>query len=98
MGSELDSGSLLEGRRGVRRGDGDEGGLRGVEAEGGIVTPSMLASSPSRVVPLSTSTASPHVEQNLALGETCAPHLAQNMGSGDSTIGSGPTANACKNG
>jgi hypothetical protein len=96
MGSELDSGSLLEGGRGVRGEDGDEGALRGVATEGGIVAPSRLASSPSTVVSESKSTVFPHEEQNRASGETCAPHFEQNM-EGGFYHWSRPAANAPKN-
>src|ERR1700675_704266 len=95
MESELESGLLLEGVRGVRGERNDGGVFRGAGLDGAIVAPSKLASSPSRVAPPSGSTASPHEEQNLPFGGTCAPHFAQNMGDRDSTIGIWPTANAC---
>src|SRR5260370_1928735 len=94
MGSELESGLLPEGVRGVRREDGDKGVLRGAGAGGGIVAPSRLASSPSTVVPESKSTVFPHEGQNRAVGESCAPHFAQNMGGGHSIIGGWPSAHA----
>jgi len=77
--------------------EGEDGVLRGGGSDGAIVAPSMLESSPSRVVLVSGSTASPHEEQNLPFGEICAPHFEQNMGSGDSTIGPWPAANARRN-
>src|SRR5258708_38605563 len=94
MGSELESGLLPEGVRGVRREDGDKGVLRGAGAGGGIVAPSRLASSPNTVVPESKSTVFPHEGQNRAVGESCAPHFAQNMGGGNSIIGGCPPPKA----
>src|SRR6266852_1954884 len=95
IGSELDRGLLPEGARGVRREEGDEGLLRGPGDEGAMVAPSRLASSPSRVAPVSGSAASPQVEQNLPFAEICAPQFEQNIGGGDSTIGPSPAANVC---
>src|SRR5258708_29107701 len=90
MGSELESGLLPEGVRGVRREDGDKGVLRGAGAGGGIVAPSRLASSPNTVVPESKSTVFPHEGQNRAVGESCAPHFAQNMEAGNLSLSYGP--------
>src|SRR6267143_2063151 len=93
MGSELVRGLLLGGVRGVLKEEAGGAVFLGAGIDGAIVAPSKLASSPSRVAPVSGSTASPHEEQNLPLAETCAPHFVQNMGGVDFTIGPGPTAN-----
>src|SRR5712692_7187550 len=92
IGSELVRG--LVGVRGVCVENRDGGVLRGAKDSGAIVAPSRLASFPSRVAPVSGSTASPHEEQNLPFGETCTPHFEQNMGGRDSTIGAWLAANA----
>src|SRR4029077_20464883 len=94
MGSELVNGLLLEGVCGVRRGVRDEGVFRMGGGGGAIVAPSRLASSPSRVAPVSESIPAPQEEQNFPVGETCAPQFEQNMGGGDSTIGQCHPANA----
>src|SRR6266404_1400153 len=92
MGSELVRGF------GRVRGEGvegrGEGVLRGEGISGAIVAPSRLGSSPSRVVPVSGSSAWPHELHFLPFGDTCAPHFEQNMGGGDSTIASLSPANA----
>src|SRR5580704_10126293 len=88
MGSELVSKLLGGVGRGVRGEEGEEGGLRGVEAAGTNVSPSPRASSPISVVPVSGSRGAPQEEQNLLLGETCAPHFEQNMGGRNSITGS----------
>jgi hypothetical protein len=98
MGSELESGLLLEGVRGVRGDKWDEGVFRVAGDAGAIVGPSGLASSPSIVAPESVSSASPHEEQNLPVAEILAPHFEQNIGGGNSTIGPWLVANACANG
>src|SRR5271167_2159108 len=91
MGSELVRGFV--GVRGVCVEGRDDGVLRGAGISGAIVAPSRLSSFPSRVAPVSASTACPHEVQNLPFRETCAPHFEQNMGGGDSTIGSVSPAN-----
>ena len=98
MGSELVSGLLLEDERGVRGEAGDEGLLRGGGDEGPIVAPSRLATSPTKVSPVSGSAAAPHEEQNLPLAEIFAPHFVQNMGVGNLTIGPRPAVNALRSG
>lgn len=98
MGSELVSGLLLEGVRGIRVAEGDDGVFRGGGDDGPIVAPSRLATSPTKVSPVSRSAASPHEEQNLPAVEIFAPHFAQNMGVGNLTIGPRPAVNARKSG
>src|SRR6267143_425518 len=92
MGSELVSGLLLIGVRGVRGEEGEAGVFREAGVDGASVAPPKLASSPSTVSPVSGSTAAPHEVQNLPFGDTCAPHFAQNMVGGDSTICAWPAA------
>src|SRR6266478_1206853 len=91
MGSELESGLLLEGERGARGGNGDSAIFRGAGVDGSSVAPSRLDSSPTRVEPASGSSAPPHEEQNLPPAETCAPHFVQNFGGvvahGDDGVG-----------
>src|ERR1700757_2947009 len=93
MGSELVSRLGTEVERGPRKGVGVGGGLRGVDAGGPMVAPSIPASLSIRVVPASVSIAWPQDEQNLAPAETLVPHIAQNMRGGNSIIGSRYAAN-----
>src|SRR5580704_7095420 len=94
IGSELVNRESAEDRRGVRGKGCVEGGLRGVEAAGAMVSPFRLISPPARVVPVSGSRGLPHEVQNLPVGETCAPHDAQYMGGVDSTTGTRVSANS----
>ena len=72
-GSELASGFGLPVARGLRKGVGAEGSLRGVDARSEMVSPSKLLSWSTSVVAVSESVAWPEDEQNLAFSGTLVP-------------------------
>ena len=79
MGSELVSGFGVRVGRGLREGVGREGGWRGVDAGGEMVSPWPLLSWSTSVAPVSESVAWPQVEQNFAVAGTLVPQAEQNM-------------------
>src|SRR5579864_4443598 len=79
IGSELVRKPAPEGVRGVCCEGDREGVFLGVVTVAGAIVSAFDGSLPKSVASVFASTACPHAEQNLPVGETCTPHEEQNI-------------------